>query len=263
LNSPKAVDVSEQRRRRSSVVLIATVLGVAATSSLGTWQLNRAAQKLALQAAMESREAQPELPGLELANSAAAAVPQYFQRTRLKGQWMAAKTVYLDNRQMNDKPGFFVVTPLKLSGSDQAVVVQRGWAARNFVDRSALPSVVTPPGEVEVIGLIAPPPSRLFEFAGAAPGPIRQNLDLVAYAAEVGTPLKPLSILQSDDPAAKPAADGLLRQWPRPALGIQKHYGYAFQWFALSALIASLYVWFQLIRPRLRATSISDRPDHD
>lgn len=255
--------MSEQRRRRSSVVLIATVLGVAATSSLGSWQLNRAAQKLALEAALESREARPELPGTELANTAAAAVPQHFQRTRLKGQWMAAHTVYLDNRQMNDKPGFFVVTPLKLSGSDQAVVVQRGWAARNFVDRSALPSVVTPSGEVEITGLIAPPPSRLFEFAGAAPGPIRQNLDPVAYAAEVGTSLKPLSILQSDNPAAKPAADGLLRQWPRPALGTQKHYGYAFQWFALSALMAGLYVWFQLIRPRLRSASSNDTTVHD
>ncbi len=255
--------MSERRFRSSSVVLIAAVLGVAATSALGTWQLNRAAQKLALEAALESRAALPELRASELANSAAAAVPQHSQRTRLTGQWMASHTVFLDNRQMNDKPGFFVVTPLKLIGSNEAVVVQRGWVPRNFVDRAALPVVPTPAGEVEVTGLIAPPPSRLFEFAGAAPGPIRQNLDLVAYAVEVGTPLKPLSVLQSDNRATNPAADGLLRQWPRPATGVQKHHGYAFQWFALSALMAGLYVWFQLIRPRLRATSISDQPDHD
>jgi surfeit locus 1 family protein len=255
--------VPEHRGRQAVVVLIAAVLGVSATSALGIWQLNRAAQKLALQAAMESREARPELPGTELANSEAAAFPQHYQRARLKGQWMAASTVFLDNRQMNDKPGFFVVTPLKLSGTDEAVVVQRGWSPRNFVDRAALPAVLTPSGEVEVTGLIAPPPSRLFEFAGAAPGPIRQNLDLVAYAAEVGAALKPLSILQSDDPASNTAKDGLLRQWPRPAMGLQKHYGYAFQWFLLSALLAGLYVWFQLIRPRLRAASISDPPDHD
>jgi surfeit locus 1 family protein len=31
---------------------------------------------------------------------------------------------------------------------------------------------------------------------------------------------------------------------------VQKHYGYAFQWFALSALIIGLYAWFQLPRPR-------------
>jgi surfeit locus 1 family protein len=47
------------------------------------------------------------------------------------------------------------------------------------------------------------------------------------------------------------SGDGLLRQWPKPAVDIQKHYGYAFQWFALCALLAGLYVWFQLLRPRL------------
>ncbi len=243
------------RSRKSGVVLFATVLGVAATSSLGTWQLNRAAQKLTLQAALDSRQVLPELPASELANSTAAALPQHSQRTRLKGQWMASNTVFLENRQMNDKPGFFVVTPLKLIGSDQAVLVQRGWAPRNFVDRSALPSITTPQGEVEIVGLIAPPPSRLFEFAGAAPGPIRQNLVVSEFAKEVGITLKPLSILQSDEPASNTSADGLLRQWPLPALGVQKHYGYAFQWFALSALIGGLYVWFQLVRPRMKPAS--------
>ena len=245
------------------MVLIATVLGVAATSSLGIWQLNRAAQKLALQAALESRAALPELRNDELANNAAAAATQHSQRARLRGEWMTSRTVYLDNRQMNDKPGFFVVTPLKLSGSNQAVVVQRGWSPRNFMDRAALPVVSTPAGEVEVTGLIAPPPSRLFEFSGAASGPIRQNLELASYALEVGIALKPMSILQSDDLSANTDADGLLRQWPRPATGVQKHHGYAFQWFALSALLAGLYVWFQIIRPRLRAASNSDKPEHD
>jgi surfeit locus 1 family protein len=57
-------------------------------------------------------------------------------------------------------------------------------------------------------------------------------------------------VLQAD--SASTADDGLLRQWPRPAVDVQKHYGYAFQWFALGALMAGLYVWFQLVRPRLR-----------
>ena len=46
--------------------------------------------------------------------------------------------------------------------------------------------------------------------------------------------------------------DGLARDWPAPATGVETHHGYAFQWFALSALITGLYVWFQLIRPRRR-----------
>ena len=68
------------------------------------------------------------------------------------------------------------------------------------------------------------------------------------YARETGLPLRPVTVVQEDGTA--PPGDGLLRQWPRPAAGVHKHYGYAFQWFALSALILGLYAWFQLIRPR-------------
>ena len=45
-----------------------------------------------------------------------------------------------------------------------------------------------------------------------------------------------------------------LRDWAAADTGVAKHYGYAFQWFALSALLSGLYVWFQLIAPRRHAT---------
>jgi len=31
---------------------------------------------------------------------------------------------------------------------------------------------------------------------------------------------------------------------------VSKHHGYAFQWFALCALVALLYLWFQILVPR-------------
>jgi surfeit locus 1 family protein len=46
----------------------------------------------------------------------------------------------------------------------------------------------------------------------------------------------------------------LQRQWTPAVLDVSKHHGYALQWFALSALITGLYVWFQLIRPRRRSS---------
>jgi surfeit locus 1 family protein len=100
---------------------------------------------------------------------------------------------------------------------------------------------------VQIDGRIAPPPSRLFSFAPDAPGAIRQNLDLDAYAKEIGVRLRPLSVQQ----LAAGAPDGLQRDWPQPAVDVAKHHGYAFQWFAMAALMAGLYVWFQLLRPRL------------
>lgn len=239
------------RLPRPLVVLLAAVMVAALTARLGWWQLERAAQKRSLQRSLDERAALPPLPAASLATTAADATQQHYRRAELRGTWLAQHTVFLDNRQMHGRPGFFVVTPLKLAGRDDAVVVQRGWVPRDPAERSRLPSVPTPPGEVRVAGHIAPPPARLYEFGGAASGAIRQNLDLAAYAREIGIPLAPLSLVQHAA-ASGVDGDGLLRHWPRPAVGVHTHYGYAVQWFALAALVTGLYVWFELVRPRLR-----------
>ncbi|HEY1128453.1 MAG TPA: SURF1 family protein [Roseateles sp.] len=228
---------------RRWLLLAAVVLGSALTARLGVWQLDRAQQKLALQAAVEAEAARPAL-----ANADLGGVEQLHRSVALHGQWVAERSVWLDNRPMDGRAGFYVVTPLRLTGRDEAVLVQRGWVPRDPSNRSHLPPLATPAGEVEVVGRLAASPSRLYELGEGASGAIRQNLDAAALAAESGLRLLPLTVVQT----AGAADDGLLRHWPAPDLGLHKHYGYAFQWFALCALILILYVWFQLIRPRLR-----------
>jgi surfeit locus 1 family protein len=236
-------------RRRALIVLVATLLGVVVTARLGLWQLSRAAQKEALQAALDARGSLPELGLASLPANEAEAAAQHYRPVRLQGEWKQGATVFLDNRQMNGHPGFFALTPLLLGPGD-AVLVQRGWVPRNLQDRAHLPSVPTPGGRVEVLGQMAPAPGRLFDFAGApASGVIRQNLALADFSRELGVPLRPWTVLQVETPGTA-SSDGLLRQWARPAADVHKHYGYAFQWFALCALMAGLYVWFQLLRPR-------------
>ncbi|MEQ1805774.1 MAG: SURF1 family protein, partial [Burkholderiaceae bacterium] len=194
----------------------------------------------------------PTLQGAELAPDAPGAAAQHYRRVRLQGRWVPERTVYLENRTLNGQAGFIVITPLELDAGAGHAIVQRGWVARDFGDRTRLPALVSASEAIAVEGIVAPAPSRLFEFAGPAPGgPIRQNLDLAAYATETGLALRPLTIQQTDDAINR--GDGLLRQWPRPAVDVHKHYGYAAQWFALAALITGLYVWFQLIAPRIRA----------
>ena len=236
-------------RVRRWVVLLAAVAGAVVTARLGLWQLDRAAQKQALHRALVERGAMPPLSTTELARDEAAAPAQHHRRVILRGQWLPQHTLYLDNRQMNGRPGFFVLTPLQLAPGD-AVLVQRGWIPRDAAQRDRLAPVSTPGGTVEVPGRIAPPPSRLYEFAEAASGPIRQNVELAALARDSGLALRPLSVLQTGGPT-----EGLRRDWPQPAIDVSKHHGYAFQWFALSALITGLYVWFQLLRPRRRAAA--------
>lgn len=231
------------------LVSAAALAGVVITLALGQWQLGRAAEKQALQAAIDRQTQLPALSAADVSASTALADVIHRQAT-LQGQWLPNATVYLDNRQMAARPGFFVLTPLRLTGSNALVVVQRGWAPRDFMDRNRLPDVVTPKGEVRIQVRMAPPPSKLYDFQGAPAGPIRQNIDLAAYAAETRLPLlTQLSALELA-PGAGTANDGLLRNWPAFNTGIDKHHGYAFQWFGLSGLIALLYVWFQIIQPR-------------
>lgn len=245
------------------LILAAALAAAALTARLGVWQLDRARQKIELQSRIEGRTALAPLPASALAHSAADAAEQQFRRITLRGRWLAEHTIYLDNRQMDGRVGFYVVTPLLLAPGD-AVLVQRGWVPRNALDRSALPPVTTGAGEWQLSGRIAPPPSRLYELGSDPGGRIRQNLDLDAFAREAGVALRPLSLQQTEaarplamaaedsSTPASPADDGLLRQWPATTVDVGKHHGYAFQWFALSALITGLYVWFQLIQPRRR-----------
>lgn len=228
--------------RRGWVVLVAALLAAALTARLGLWQLDRAAQKLALQAAIEAEAERPAMANTDLGGA------QLHRRVVLRGTWLAEYTIWLDNRPMDGRVGFFVVTPLRLAGRPETILVQRGWAPRHMADRMQLPPLVTPTGDVEVIGRLAASPSRLYELGGGAVGAIRQNLDPAAFATETGLQLFPLTVVQT----AGSAEDGLLRHWPAPDFGLHKHYGYAFQWFALCALILVLYVWFQIVRPRLR-----------
>jgi surfeit locus 1 family protein len=152
---------------------------------------------------------------------------------------------------MNGRTGFYVLTPLTLQDGS-SVIVQRGWQPRDMTDRTRVVDSPTAPGWVRLEGRVAAGPSRLFELQsapGADAGRIRQNLDLEEFARQTRLKFRPLAIVQ--DTHVGPS-DGLLRDWPVPASDIHKHYGYAFQWFALCALTIGLYVWFQIIRPRRR-----------
>jgi cytochrome oxidase assembly protein ShyY1 len=246
------------RGGRFWLISAVALISIAVTVSLGRWQLSRAAQKEAIQAEIDT---QKNLPPLDQQAFLALDKPEstLHRPVRLRGLWLTPHTVYLDNRQMHGVPGFYVLTPFALEGTNETVLIQRGWIQRNFTERTQLQPVDTPSGLVEVTGRIAAPPAHLLELGKPdAPAPslaaqgsslIRQNLDLEGFRAETGLPLRTEVSLQQTGPAS----EGLQRDWPAPALGVEKHYGYAFQWFGLSALVFILYVWFQLFAPFRRA----------
>ena len=110
------------------LVLCTAALAVGLTGSLGLWQLDRAAQKTDLPNNKTKQAAMQALDGRTLGeahDSEQQRAGLIYRRITLVGRWLPQHTVYLENRQMNAKPGFFVLTPFQIQGSGAVLLVQR------------------------------------------------------------------------------------------------------------------------------------------
>lgn len=200
------------------------------------WQSGRADEKRAMQARWDAAaQAEPLL--LEAGR---AVPPELPQRVRARGHFIPEASVFLDNRQLDGRAGFFVITPLEIAPGAPWVLVNRGFVPRDPADRTHVAAGAPPAGEVVVEGLAVERPSRSLELGEAPvaslPG-IWQNLDYAAYEHTAGRPVLRLLVQQTND-----SADGLRRHWPAPSAGVDKHLGYAFQWYAIAAAVAALMI---------------------
>ena len=107
-----------QRRQSFWIISVATALLVAVGVRLGFWQLDRAAQKIAYVEAVADRAARPALDNQGVRALKHDQMDAIHRPVRLTGQWLARHTVYLDNRQMGGKVGYYVIAPLQLTGPD-------------------------------------------------------------------------------------------------------------------------------------------------
>jgi surfeit locus 1 family protein len=192
--------------------------GCVAGVLLGNWQSGRAEQKRALAKAQEM--------------------------TTLRGSFDAKYTVLLDNKTHQGRPGYQVVQPLRLADG-RRVLVNRGWLAAGAT-REQLPAVRTPPGEVALQGARLERLPRAFEPAGAGTkraGTVWQNVSTEEFAAWSGLALEPYVIEQHSA-----LDDGLVRDWPKPDAGVEKHQSYALQWYSLAALSLILLLALNLKR---------------
>lgn len=213
------------------------VLFVALVFSLGRWQLERAQQKQARQALLDRRVA--EAP-VQLTGMVPGAEPLLYRRVRASGHWIPERQIHVDNQVRGGRAGFHVITPLAIEGGREAVLVNRGWVARD-ADYPRAPRVPAPPGRVEVEGIAALPPARFLELAPrTVAGDVWQNLSLERYREATGLAVLPVVVLASEP------APGLAPVRERPDAGAAKHEEYAFTWFALGATAIALWLGLNL-----------------
>ncbi|MCC7486535.1 MAG: SURF1 family protein [Burkholderiales bacterium] len=221
---------------------LATAAGVAVALSLAGWQLGRAHEKEALGARLAAlaRDAP-----VVIAQAQVRAEDLEWRRVIARGRFEPRYGVLIDNRTRHGVPGYHVVMPLALGGGGRYVLVNRGWIAGN-PDRSRLPEVRTPAGEVEVSGFATVPARSHFELSDRViEGRVWQNLTLERYQRVFPLALQPVLIQQENQ-----ANDGLARDWAPPGIGVERHYGYAVQWLLLAVTLLVFYIVTQVERRR-------------
>lgn len=219
-------------RGRSLPAVIAVTLAVALFAAAGFWQLQRAHYKDELQA---SAAAALRAAPLEMTASPLRAAEVALRAVRVHGEWVAEKTVFIDNKIRDGVVGYHVVTPLRIAGGNLHVLINRGWVAAP-PSRGELPRVATSSGEVVISGIARAPTARFIELSDQIEegerGRVWQNLTIERFQAWSGLALQPVVIFQQngDD-------DKLQREPVAPeaaGLNAARHRGYALTWFGLA-----------------------------
>jgi surfeit locus 1 family protein len=245
--APRGVSAGAAVRTRLIPTLAAAAV-VALTVSLGNWQLRRADEKDALQ---QGRDAALALAPVALTGTVSDAAALDGRRVAVEGVFDAARTVLLDNRTRNGVAGFHVLAPVRLAQPADAaprhVLVLRGWIARDLADRTRLPALRTPEGPVRIEGLALaalPQPIVLGDTSGGTDDSrIWQRFGFEAYGRWSGLSVLPVLVRQTSE-----LDDGLARDWVQPGGGVDRHRGYAFQWYALAVATLAAWLWYAVLR---------------
>jgi surfeit locus 1 family protein len=228
-------------RGRWLVITLVVLLAAGVMVRLGFWQKSRLDGRRAANAQITRQLAAPvlTLDGAMLATVDPASLT--FRRVIVRGTWDYDHEVELRYRSFDGQPGVHLLTPLRVDGSDRAILVDRGWVpleedgpeGRRLFQQG-------PTGEVQ--GLVYE--SIHQDGAPTSTGGDRldafSQVDLAAIGAQEPVPLAPFWVrrLPTGDNATPPRSEGL------PDLSNGTHLAYMIQWWTFAATLLIVYVIF-------------------
>lgn len=236
---------------------IAAACVVALFVHLGNWQGGKAARQLELQAQLDHRSHDSLL---SVASAALDPVTDEFRAATVRGLYLPEFQVLLDNQVMGDRAGYHVLTPLRIDGTSDLIVVNRGWVPAS-PSRDNLPVLPAPPGRVEIRGeLVTPPKPRYLATApvqeGGQPWPMLwQAVEVRELESRLKQRVAPLFIQLDRD-----APGGFERQWARLDSRVGMHLSYAYQWYGLAVLVAVIYALSTIRRNRHSTETAGPEP---
>lgn len=199
--------------------------------SLGFWQLERADDKSSIEASIK----QANTGSVELIKKEEGLQSKEYYEVRLQGKYLSDKQFIYDNQIVDQVSGYYVLTPYALEGQSKAILINRGFIPWNG-RRDKLADIVIGQETREIKVQISKPIKRM-ELKPSEVGiqfPVLiQSIDLQDMADRAKVDFS--SVIGLLDASA---SNGFIRKWEPYTGSIEKHIGYAVQWFLMALVLA-------------------------
>ena len=233
------------------------IAGASIMIALGFWQLGRLSERRALNDEIKSRLGQPPLA---ITGEALNTSELEYRRAAVTGAFDFSQEIVLRNRARSEIAGVHLLTPLRIEGSENAVLVDRGWIAYTAADLQIRAAYASPAGPVTIAGIIRLSQSRPSPLAPLDP-PLGSDLprldawywiDLSRIQQQVPYPLLPFFLEQDagPDPTALPAAG-----WEAD-FSDGPHLSYAIQWFSFATILVVGSIALARVNAKRQATNV-------
>ena len=199
--------------------------------SLGFWQIERAESKALKMKAFNEMQKNPPLP----LNDLSAA----WSRVFVEGFYDSSRQVLIDNQINDGQVGYKIYTPFYFD--EKAIFVDRGWVPRGKT-RGELPDIDFQSERLRIVGSLLKPEKEVLAgddiFSKEWPIVSQTKLPTIVEAVFNEDFFDMVLILE-------PGSSFLEEYVPLQPFVITptKHYGYALQWFTMSIVLFSMFIY--------------------
>jgi len=240
--------------RPSWVLLHVTVVAtIVLMINLGLWQFGRYHERLDFNEIVSARiEAQPQDLNellLEIETGTKTTNEAEWLNVFASGEYLDEQTVNAVNRSQGGFSGVDPLTPMRIAGGNQLVLVNRGFIAQSAQNQESAP---TPVGTVEILGRVRVSEVRKTGgLSDPSDGVLKEviNIDLNRLGQQIqdlNTEIF-IEVLKSN-----PADSMLLVPIADPILSNGSHLSYTAQWFIFSVFVAA--GWVVVVRRKLKSS---------
>ena len=209
-------------------LIIATI---AFLVSLGLWQLDRADQKRTIEAAIVNANTGP----IELIANGRELLDKEYYDVRLQGNYLSDKQFIYDNQIVDQVSGYYVLTPFILTDQLGVILVNRGFIPWNG-QRERLADIAVDSVSREIKVQVSSPIKRMELKATDVSRQFPVLIQAIDFdVLEEVSKLKFVKVVGLLDPSS---SDGYVRKWEPYTGSIEKHIGYAIQWFLMALVLA-------------------------